>query len=199
MSRKTGLTLVELMVVIIIISILVGLLLPALMKARDSARRTLCQNNLHQLALAMRGYRAAYNHLPNPASPNSVGGWSVALLGFLEQTAWEDELMKNPTINPVAIPPLASRRPPIMSCPFGYDGDSTIAKIPAANYVLVYTMDSGKKHWQIGDAPVSFRGPWVTGPEMEYSVWSTQVGPHDGGFYIADSDGSVEFFAGQSK
>jgi type II secretory pathway pseudopilin PulG len=70
--KRTGFTLVELVIAAGIVSLLVGLLLVAALRVREAGFRTQCQNNLKQIGLALHTY-----HLTHGLFPGN-GGWDGA-------------------------------------------------------------------------------------------------------------------------
>jgi prepilin-type N-terminal cleavage/methylation domain-containing protein/prepilin-type processing-associated H-X9-DG protein len=100
-AARRGFTLVELLVVVAIIGVLVSLLLPAVQAARESARRSHCQNNLRQIGLALTAYESRSGafpigcldcrHIPlapgEPAVVQRFLSWNAHLLPELEQAA----------------------------------------------------------------------------------------------------------------
>jgi len=76
-QRPNNMTLIELLVVMAIIAILSAILLPALGKARDVAKRSLCANNLKQLSTGVAMYAQDYNE-QYPIKHKAGGGYDLS-------------------------------------------------------------------------------------------------------------------------
>ena len=96
LNIRKAFTLIELLVVIAIIAILAAILFPVFGRARENARRSSCQSNLKQIALAVAQYTSDYdgrfplnyvNAINSAAAVQpSVIGWADAIQPYLKST-----------------------------------------------------------------------------------------------------------------
>lgn len=152
--RRSAFTLVELLVVIAIIAMLVTLLLPAVQAARESARRTQCQNNLRQIGLATANYMDTNGEiLPmgrNDTHHYSVS-WAFRILPFLEDSAVHDTFVVGTKVEDVKNA-VAMRTPiPSYICParrspddlVDFDNDDNATQTPKSAAPGDYAASAG--------------------------------------------------------
>ncbi|MCR4413499.1 MAG: DUF1559 domain-containing protein [Thermoguttaceae bacterium] len=130
-GRRLAFTLVELLVVMTIIAVLMGLLLPAVQSARESGRRTQCQNNVRQFGLAMQSHLAAYSCFPSNGwgytwigcpdrgtGKNQPGGWIYNVLPYLEAQDLRDRgREESPAAQRLTLAAVAATPLVVLRCP----------------------------------------------------------------------------------
>ena len=104
-SQRTGLTLIEFLVVCAIIAILVALMLPGT-RGGARARRSQCKNNLKQLGLALHNYHDTYGSFPPAYTVDEAGNrlhsWRTLILPFIDQVPLYETLdLSKPWDDPV--------------------------------------------------------------------------------------------------
>ena len=160
-GSAAGFTLVELLVVIAIIGVLVALLLPAVQAARESARRTKCQNHLKQMGLAFHNHHDTLGHFPTGGwgwnwvgDPNrgfderQPGGWAFNMLPFIEANNIYDmgsgktgsalsAALSQMNQTPIATLHCPSRRPAALyPTPYGVNNADSASKVAKTDYAV---------------------------------------------------------------
>ncbi|HEX5102235.1 MAG TPA: DUF1559 domain-containing protein [Pirellulaceae bacterium] len=97
-EKKAGrrFTLVELLVVVVLIGLLIACLLPARRSATEAGRRMSCQNNLHEIGLALEQYHDVYGSFPPAYTVDADGkrlhSWRTLILPYLEEKFLYDKI-----------------------------------------------------------------------------------------------------------
>ncbi|HYE33440.1 MAG TPA: prepilin-type N-terminal cleavage/methylation domain-containing protein [Methylomirabilota bacterium] len=124
MKRERGFTLIEMLICIAVIAILVSLLLPAVSRASEHGRKTVCVGNLKQLQLAWQTYADENDGKLLPNTINDLGDrtksgslwWIQGLLDFSAANTdnTNTALLVNPHYARIAT---QIREPRIFKCP----------------------------------------------------------------------------------
>ena len=138
--RRTGFTLLELLVAVAIVGVLTALVLSAVQRARAAAARAACGNNLRQIGLAAHLFHDGHGRFPSgfrsavPRQPFPYRGWLADLLPYVEQQALADLSERAYWIdrNPFHAPPHAPLGTPIRV--FGCPSDARVRDTQVAEF-----------------------------------------------------------------
>ncbi len=181
--RRNAFTLVELLVVLAIIGILVALLLPAVQWARESARRTACQNNLRQLSLSWHHHEHAQRHLPTGGwgwdwvgDPDGgyaelqPGGWTYAVLDHIELSSLRSIGTGQPgPLKPDELARLVQHPVPYFHCPSMRPPALYPITVQPANAAPIYMGAKCDYAANAGDGDDEYDGGSPTAPPLEFS------------------------------
>ncbi len=221
---SAGLTLIEVIVAVAILSILISLSLPAVQAARESARKTTCQNNLRQIALAAHQFHTVHRHLPTNgwgfawigsatrgADKNQPGGWVFQLLPFMEQEPLYHSTSVFDTVSHRAALGRLTQAPiPLMKCPtrptlalgdqstvFAYRNADTLPTVTRTDYAINegdWISSTGAGPNSESIADLSLY-PWIDATKVTGISWE-----RGGAFLTEIKDGtSNTYFVGEKR
>jgi prepilin-type processing-associated H-X9-DG protein/prepilin-type N-terminal cleavage/methylation domain-containing protein len=181
-NNRIGFTLIEVLVVIFIIGVLIAMLLPAIQSSRETSRRTTCQNNVRQIAVALQSHEARRGRLPSLYNgsflPQPRDGmdefhfhsWRSAILGELEQSSIFESIHwslpasdpKNQTAINCAIP--------VFICPSTSNTHTIVPEVFDFNDPATSVGTAARSDYEaIGGVRVTVPGSPLPNPEFDLS------------------------------
>ncbi len=132
---RSGITAVEVVIVLAVIGLLLSLLWPWIVSVREVARRRSCQQNLRRLGTALGSYHDVHGHLPAAAVWTTgqldslalnhsrrfdlftQSNWALSLLPFAGETKLASQFHSDLLIAAPGNETVRNSHPPIMKCP----------------------------------------------------------------------------------
>ncbi|MFP6674023.1 MAG: DUF1559 domain-containing protein [Pirellulaceae bacterium] len=212
-SARKAFTLVELLVSIAIIGLLVALLLPAVQAARESARKSSCSNNLHQIGVAIANYQSLLRIFPTGCIEwRPPGGsptlkqfaWSALILPYMEETNVSKKIdFHYPFDHPVNAK-IAKTELEVYICPSAVDDDRAgrtdygglfgqrISNTKPDDGVFVYNRSFGPSDVRDGLSNTMAVAEDLAGPDSEWingrNVFVQSGGVNDPKAWIGDNE-----------
>jgi prepilin-type processing-associated H-X9-DG protein len=200
--------------------IMAALLFPAITQARGAAQRSMAQNNMKQILLAMHNYHDVNQKWPAPivydGDGNPLYSWRVELLPYMEQQniynqwdktkAWDSP--ENMHLSQMMINVYRSPADPSVAANgtnyFVIIGDQTA--FPPSDSITLMEMTDGTSNTIAIVEIQGISGSWAApiDPRMEDITPSIGSGPgqlnpvHTGGINVGLCDGSVRFLSDQT-
>ena len=217
--KRSAITRIELVVLLIVIFMMLALLFPLLSHLRESNRqpryRAECINNMKNIAMSMTNMASTKGKYPPAQGMNEEGeiqyNWRIALLPYMEQQQMYEEIMNNLPWDSGHNRQFEDKMPSLFACPTSPD-----LRPRQTTYQVIVgpeTPFEGNRRTSIDDFERGLSNtillvettqgvPWMSPLDLPYAnldhgvmplnseLWAVGGG-HMGGVAVAMADGSV--------
>lgn len=151
----SGLTRLELLLVLCVIALNVILFLPLVEQSREVARKGQCKQNLKQVGLALHNYLDTFGCFPSGFEVNHNGnyqgwGWSLRILPSLDAASVYHQIEAHFSDGFQGLPDTAElkQRIPSLWCPSDRAGPTVPHALVCTSPVIEWTVTPGTVDWQ---------------------------------------------------